>query len=397
LKNVLFITSFYSGLRKSVLENNWLPEGMPAIYKLLERLYQKEISFDYVFMTDSSFNGIKMLHLDQFKDSNFLIIPRIRINTLKGFIKDYLINSNLFNAITSHLNLNDYVLIYIDRANVGLIPFINRLFKGRVMLRLHGVGELLTRFDNRMSYIHYGFKRYAFSRIIDTVICTEDGTPGQIFINKYIKNAKKSYVLLNGIDDSPKIEIRYNNEKLKQLNLLFIGRLDVDKGILEIIEFIKIAGDLGTRIKINIVGSGSYEDKVKLLADKYPFVEFQGTLPHSNIINLYLESDIYISLNKLGNLSNTTLEAINYGLGIITLAPDLRKKKDITTALFLGSSAEYIDRDNIPLSLKSVIKKIIDMKGQRKLNFNTLEELKPKLNSWVERLDFEIDLIIKNS
>ena len=35
---ILFITNLYSGLKKSLQNKEWLPEGMPAIYKLLEFL-----------------------------------------------------------------------------------------------------------------------------------------------------------------------------------------------------------------------------------------------------------------------------------------------------------------------------------------------------------------------
>ena len=53
---ILFITNFYSGIQKSILNNEWNPQGMPAIYKLLERLKDQKIYFDNIFFSDKHLN-----------------------------------------------------------------------------------------------------------------------------------------------------------------------------------------------------------------------------------------------------------------------------------------------------------------------------------------------------
>ena len=39
-------------------------------------------------------------------------------------------------------------------------------------------------------------------------------------------------------------------------------------------------------------------------------IKFLGSLPHNEVINSYKQCDLYISLNEMGSLINTNLEAI---------------------------------------------------------------------------------------
>ena len=64
---------------------------------------------------------------------------------------------------------------------------------------------------------------------------------------------------------------------------------------------------------INIIGFGSLREKLiskvrkKNLNKKFRFIE---RLPHKNVFPILKNTDIYISLNRAGNISNANLEAI---------------------------------------------------------------------------------------
>ena len=55
---------------------------------------------------------------------------------------------------------------------------------------------------------------------------------------------------------------------------------------------------------------------------------FIGSVRHKEIDSFLLQSDIFISLNLCGNLSNAVLEAINYEKCIIKLDFDKITKRD---------------------------------------------------------------------
>ena len=66
--------------------------------------------------------------------------------------------------------------------------------------------------------------------------------------------------------------------------------------------------------------------------------------------------DIYVSLNKYGNLSNTNLEAISSEKAMIILNSDLKTKTDIFVDSFIPDNAVYrIDRNDIVNSLVNAL------------------------------------------
>ena len=53
--------------------------------------------------------------------------------------------------------INNHDIIYLDRANVGLIPFIKKEFQGKIILRLHGIlnyYQLLLNYFLEVSFLN---------------------------------------------------------------------------------------------------------------------------------------------------------------------------------------------------------------------------------------------------
>ena len=46
----LIVTRLFSGLIKSVINKNWMPTGIPAIYKIIEGMNQSGIETDVLFL-----------------------------------------------------------------------------------------------------------------------------------------------------------------------------------------------------------------------------------------------------------------------------------------------------------------------------------------------------------
>ena len=84
---ILFITNFYSGIQKSILNNEWNPQGMPAIYKLLERLKDQKIYFDNIFFSDKHLNLV--LSNDYLSNKNY-IYPSKKLKIIPNFFNEIL-------------------------------------------------------------------------------------------------------------------------------------------------------------------------------------------------------------------------------------------------------------------------------------------------------------------
>lgn len=401
---ILFIFSFYTALRSSFENGDWRPEGMPTAAKLFEGLKKKNIDYNVVF-------------IDKNKNTKEKIKVKKRIIGLNRYFylisipnRKILSKFRLFKKINSYINeavyikeimrlvkKDDFDLFYIDRDNVIIGAALKLLFKKKVLLRLHGVANLYDDFIKLSKKIIDPIRYFSFRCNFDYILCSNDGSPGKQFLESFTSSKIKKQILLNGIDISVKPE-EFIETKNQQYNskpvLLYLGRLDVFKGIEYFLDTVTNLYAIRDDFQTLIVGEGPLYDMVKMNITNYPNISLIGGVTHSKVHEYYNSADIYVSLNLLGNLSNTVLEALGSGLCVITLKKDVKSKKDFSTEELLEDTVIYIDRDNICNELPEYINNLLD-------NKQLLEEYKEKalvkskqiIKSWNERIEYEIQLL----
>jgi glycosyltransferase involved in cell wall biosynthesis len=395
---ILFVTSYYSALQKSIEEDSWNPTGMPAIVKLFEGLKKKNIDFEPFFVDRNS----KKDEFYQLKNKSFntkvsvlKISKKFNIKYFQGIGKSY--NSLLvFNKIKETCRYYD--LIYVDRANIVTGAFFAFLGK-KVVLRLHGVSDFYENYSKPHFRLMNPLKLLCLKAPFDYIICSEDGSPGKQFLEKYTKSNHK-VALLNGVD---KLNKKESIKTLKKAFLipenmsvfLFLSRLSKDKGVLDFIDVICELQKSRVDFFTLIVGDGECHKEVEKTIKKHSLknVVLSGAISHKIIYDYYQVSDVYISLNKIGNLSNTVLEAVNTGKCIVTLSKSNKLLKDFSTYEFFNEAALYVNRDNIKETLTKVMLNLIDTP---KLIANKKKEVimcQDKLITWDTRIEKEIKLL----
>lgn len=390
---VLLITSFYSGLRQSVLSNHWQPQGMPAVYKLLEGFKAADIDFHSILIADETkaFESQK-LSLDEFSNGSFQIICKTKEKSLLRLADEYTHFKALMRMIINSHKLNEYDLIYIDRANASLLPFLKETYKGKIVLRLHGIGTLYQNFQHSYKFrLLNWWKKNALATPIDLLISSRDGTPVPDFIKHYVHASTPTKVLLNGVDY---FQNRPPSSR-KISRFLFVGRLEEDKGIKEVVKaFVALTEDEKQKCQIDIVGDGLLKESIEkeLIDEKH--IIFHGQLSHKETIAFYSACDALISINYLGNISNVILEAIANENALITLAPDSDGKFDKETRSFLSDNALYIARDNVSPELTALVSQLLTTPSQL-TQYQALvkQHLKPQLQSWADRVQKEIKML----
>ena len=179
---------------------------------------------------------------------------------------------------------------------------------------------------------------------------------------------------------------------------MFLGRLEKDKGIVEVINvFKKLIANYSDKIDLTIIGDGSLYTDISEKVSNINNITIYKSLPHSKIKNIFLDVDVLLSLNYIGNISNVVLEAISAEKAIISFKHNPVNLEDIESYDFLQNNAMYIDRNKIFEDLYELIvsniedSSIID-------NYKTLTKikLKPKLISWDERINIEYKIIKSN-
>lgn len=112
------------------------------------------------------------------------------------------------------------------------------------------------------------------------------------------------------------------NKIPSQLNLLYLGRMTNDKGIIELLHAIKQLVAQDWRPHLVLVGSGEYLDELQDLAKQLEileYVNFTGPVfEKDEIIKHYLDADVYILPTYHEGFPRTLYEAMIFGTPIVT-------------------------------------------------------------------------------
>ena len=255
-------------------------------------------------------NEVEMLQTKLKKDEEFhdfdLKNSKIKTTALKRY------KSKVFTYLLVYIvgiwkvYKSDFVYIYYP-TNYHYFAFFSIIFRKKYGLNVRGQKSV----DSPLSKFLYKYANVVF-------------TVSPNFTE--LVNSSGGY----GITQRPGISYSYtdivSNRELNAkivYNLLYLGRLDVEKGLIELLD----AVDLIKRKKIydfriTIVGDGYHEEHIKNYSDNLKLndiVKFHG--PENDlkkIKNLYLESDLFILPTHHEGFPRTLYEAMIFGVPIIT-------------------------------------------------------------------------------
>ena len=344
---VLLALRLYSGLSDSVQQNRWVPKGIPAIYKLIAALdHDPMFTLDVVFGCMNSLNSKELYRIKKINlpplNSQFIILPHIPFKSgvlsfcWKLFHFPLRRLTPIFNVLHFFYLIylvvkHKYDVIYCDRTQIAFAGFCSYFLKKKVVFRLLGIYKDMHQLaDSKTTFKNYLLKK-CYSSPFSYCICTQDGSGGEIFIDKMINKKTPFKVIFNGVDihKIEKYRIDMLRDKLnlinKQLIFLFIGKLEAHKGCLEFIDALVLLKKKSDNFFAVMVGFGPLYPILnkRILEGKLKDnVHLTGLINHGKVEEYIRLSDIYITLNQEGSLSNTTLESISHGKCIIRLCSD---------------------------------------------------------------------------
>ena len=120
---------------------------------------------------------------------------------------------------------------------------------------------------------------------------------------------------------------------------------------------------------------------------------FTGSVPHSHILGFHFLSDIYVSTNVDGNLTNANLEAIAANACMIVPAPQHENHIDVKTTEYLADTVSYF-RHNDPNDLKDKILHLVNNPYEiKQLSRKLAKKKKSFMRSWDERVQEEMQIL----
>lgn len=178
----------------------------------------------------------------------------------------------------------------------------------------------------------------------------------------------------NAITISPMIDFeiidivrnrKYDNKAV--YNLLYLGRIEKDKGVFEIIDAVKLLENSSFRnFKLHVVGDGPDTANIRNLVREYnlqPYIEFHGSV-YNNVIlkKIYLSSDLIILPSYHEGFPRVIYEAMIMGTPILTsfvgTIPYLMKDKYNCYSLKIKNVNSIVDQIKFILSNYSETSKV---------------------------------------
>lgn len=390
---ILFLISEFSGLKKSIKNSIWDPTGAPTIYRLIEELDKRSYIKDIIVFSN---NKKKRIIRIKGLNANFIILNKSRNFLYFSRVLRFLFNMK---TILSILKKTNNHLVYVDRANVIYGAILSKFFKKNVVLRIMGIYPDMLEIKKRFNFQSF-IERFSYKAPFSKIICTEDGTPGKEWLNEHTNKKVRKNILLNGFDkDNVKLTKKVGfREKMR---ILFVGRLEKIKGCQE---FVDVALDFPSKyrkkVEFIMVGNGSLKKNLVSIIKKRKmdkFIQIKSDISHKKLNKIFNSCDIYVSLNKLGSLSNSNIEAMCNGKCCIFLNKDKNSNTDSSTyRLISDKEIIKVSRENTKESLTNILVNLLENPKIIENYSSNISALSKKLfKTWKERIMIEIRLLKK--
>jgi len=407
---ILYATRLFSGLESSFTKRVWEPTGVPTIYRIIEELDQRhDVSF--VFSAKDSGQGYRSTWREATDYSGPIVglIHRIRVLTgvtyfpfwfprrLSMILRD-IRQSAMIVAEASRFKPD---IIYCDHASVMAAAICARFMRrSSVLFRVMGVYPFTKQTLRPKNLVHW-FYRWLYRSPFSNVICTQDGSGVEEWLQKGLNPNTKVKIFLNGTDPfvlPKKIDDRLLSVPRDEAVILYVGKLEIYKGC---DDFVFAIFDLieryhGQGFHALVIGTGNEEERLKSLvmengwSNHFTFIK---RLSHRQIYAAHKLSDIYVSMNSLGNLSNSNLEAIRSDACMIFPDPQPESGIDVITRKLLGDAVVTVPKGN-PKKLAEAIGGLLCDPARRDEMSRAVHLQKQKfLWTWDERIAAEIELL----
>ena len=249
--NITYILSEFSGFERILKEKKWIPTGVPTIHKIIEHT-NKNNNTNIIIMSNKN----SLLEINELRNKVILVK-----NNFKSLLRPvmFIVNTT---KILFILKKQKPDILYVDRANLFYASVFCRIFKYKVVLRLMGIYPDMISLEKRYN-INSILQKFCYKTKFNSIICTQDGSPGDYWLKKYSSKKTPKFLLLGGYDLDQKIKIK-KKIRNKTLNILFVGRLERFKGCVEFVDTaITLSKKFPKNFKFIIIGKGSLENIFK--------------------------------------------------------------------------------------------------------------------------------------
>lgn len=287
------------------------------------------------------------------------------------------------------------VLYAYEVMGVPIMKLISLLSRKPIVTRFQGtiLYPLLSKSLSRFTQFHHFL---ALKTNADLLIMANDGTKGDVVLQRLNNKSKKTFFWLNGVDPPSKpteSEIKNVMDALKLSDghrvLLTVSRLAGWKRVDRALQALADIND--SAIHLIVIGEGDEKVHLTNLSKTYNIesqLHFIGAVQHSKLGAYYHIADIFLSLYSLSNVGNPLLEAMSLGKAIITLNNGDTGK--YVTNLKTGILLQENDQTAISKSIKQILS---NNRLRTDIGNNARQFAQGHFWTWEDRIGKEVEQI----
>lgn len=406
---ILIVCRLFSGFAASIEKGFWRPTGAPAIYRLLDRLLAEghEVRLalcckeDDQVCADGRDRDVEVAGLPA---RVTVIAGPSAVRHLPARLRWHAFELRHVAAARRIARRFDPELVYVDRGNLWTAAYFARFTPRPVVYRIMGIIEGLTDAfaGNRPTH---RLTRWCLRSPFDLVICSQDGSGGEHWLDRMLRPEAPRRLMLNGVDlaaenvPASKDWRASHSIPNDRTVVLFLGRLEPIKGCEEFLRgFLAANRQRGGTLHALIVGDGSRLDAMRGMADEVDAaadVTFVPALPHRDVLAAYAACDIYVSLNRQGNLSNANLEAFRMGACCIVPEGDPETSRDVALDALFGPDVvmRIPSTDHTDALAEAILTLHDDPQDRARRGQRTKQIADAEIGTWHDRMTLELDLL----
>jgi len=223
------------------------------------------------------------------------------------------ISSNRYNIVHTNTSLDSLGLM-----RDGMFILISKIFNKKVIVFFRGWN---LEYEKILEKKYLKLFKYIFFKADSIVVLSQKfkskihlwGYKKKIFVESTLVDSN----LIKGVSKK-KIINKFNNNKL--INILFLARIEKEKGIFEAIDTFALLREKYSNLNLLIAGEGIEEYRVKqyVIKKAIPNIEFLGYVSGEEKIKAFQNSHLYFFPSYTEGMPNSVLEAMAFGLPIIT-------------------------------------------------------------------------------
>ncbi len=408
---LLYIGSVFSGLESSLLSGAWAPTGVPTIYKMIEAL-DASIHEVRIVLTDrqtipgfsEAWSRRRPVEADlEGLETPVTVLPHVpRPTTVfqRTWSKVAALRQ-LWWTVSAVRQFNPDV-VYVDRANVVAGALVARFLHRPTVLRVMGVYPSMWE-TLRARGVAARLLKWAYRSPFAFALCTEDGTGGARWMDAALAPDVPRATMLNGVADAGDpdgpLPSAFAGLPKDRLVIMFIGRLEDIKGWREFVQgILSLSPEGREKVHAVVIGTGAGKAELERLIEvgnAESLFTLIDRIPHSQMQAAHKQADIYVSLNKLGNLSNANLECFADGMCVVMPTSDALTGADLSTdRLVPDDAAIRIDRDNMADALADTLDRLVKSPAEIRRRQAAMRALARRiLVSWKVRAGNEMALL----